>query len=1147
MKDRVFQSVNRAWVETFGYSESEIIGQTPRMLYENEKEYERVARELYADLPKRSPASIQTVNKRKNGEIRHIILTATPLHLDDLSSKIKTTLVTVEDITERKRAEDALQESEKQVRRKLNAILSPEGDIGALELSDIINTEKIQKLMDEFYCLTHIGIGIIDLQGRVLVGTGWQDICTNFHRADPESCRLCMESDLELTSCVRAGTFKKYRCKNNMWDIATPIMLGDRHVGNIFLGQFLFDDEVPDLNTYREQARRFGFNEQEYIEALDRVPRWSRETVHTTITFYAALAELIGNLSYSNIKLARALEERKLAEEALRESEERFNLSMEATNDGLWDWNIKNDKGYFSPGYYRMLGYEVGGFSSSGSAWKELIHSEDFKHVMQANIDCIKGRKEHFEIEYRMKARNGEWRWILGRGKCVVRNEKGYATRLVGTHVDITDRKRAEEELQRRESLIRSVNNNLPSGMIYQVIAKSDGTRRFSYLSDSVRQLHGISPEEGMADSSLIYDRVYEIDKEFLMEAESEALRTISPFKVEIRMKDSSGGIRWSYISSSPSLMRDGSVCFDGIELIITDRKRTEEALEKRIVALTRPLQDTSNIEFEDLFNLSDLQQIQDMLAYSWGVAILLTRPDGTAITKPSNFTYLCNNLIRKNINGFVNCKKSDAVIGKYNPTGPTICKCLSAGLWQAGASITLEGRHIANWLIGQIRNEAQNEEQVIKYANIISIDRDIFREAFLKVPIMSQEKFELIAYALFALANQLSAIAYQNIQQARFITEQKQAEKALRESEIKYRRLHESMREAFASVDMSGHILETNRAFQTMLGYSEEELCQLTYEDLTPGKWHEFERSIIENQVLIQGHSEVYEKEYRRKDGTIFPVELRAFLLPEDTGKNAGMWAIVRDISERKRAEKTLEEQKMQLENANKELESFSYSISHDLRAPLRAIDGFSRMILKKQGANFDKDTLSKFNVIRRNTEMMGQQIDGLLELSRLGQKSMVMSLIEIKNLIQEVWEEIEVINPNRKMSISIKPSPQASGDRQLLRLVYSNLLSNAVKFTKNRDIALIEAGGFTDRGKQSVYYVKDNGAGFDMKHVDKLFGVFQRLHSAEEFEGTGIGLATIQRIINKHGGRVWAEGKVDNGAIFYFSLPASSRIQVL
>jgi PAS domain S-box-containing protein len=240
--------------------------------------------------------------------------------------------VLAQDITERKRAEEALRESEKRVRRKLDAILSPEADISALELSDIIDSEKVQKLMDEFYQLTNVGIGIIDLHGKVLVGTGWQDICTKFHRVNPESRRLCIESDLELSSNVPVGTFKQYRCKNNMWDIATPIMLGNEHVGNIFLGQFLFDDETPDYKVFRQQARRYGFNEQEYIAALDRVPRWSRKTVNAAMSFYTALAGMIGDLSYSSIKLANALEERKRAEEALQRSEQRKTILNQIAN-----------------------------------------------------------------------------------------------------------------------------------------------------------------------------------------------------------------------------------------------------------------------------------------------------------------------------------------------------------------------------------------------------------------------------------------------------------------------------------------------------------------------------------------------------------------------------------------------------------------------------------------------------------------------------------------------------------------------------------------------------------------------------------------------------------------------------------------------
>jgi ligand-binding sensor protein len=211
---------------------------------------------------------------------------------------------------QREEAEIALRESEKQVHRKLDAILSPEGNIGALELSDIIDSEKVQKMMDELYKVTNIGIEIIDTHGKVLVGTGLQEICTGFHRVNPETCRLCMESDRELSRDVPSGTFKQYRCKNNMWEIASPINLGDRHLGNIFLGQFFFDDETVDNEIFRRQARRYGFNEQEYMAALEKVPRWSRRTVDAVISFHSVFAEMIGNLGYANVKLAGALEDR---------------------------------------------------------------------------------------------------------------------------------------------------------------------------------------------------------------------------------------------------------------------------------------------------------------------------------------------------------------------------------------------------------------------------------------------------------------------------------------------------------------------------------------------------------------------------------------------------------------------------------------------------------------------------------------------------------------------------------------------------------------------------------------------------------------------------------------------------------------------
>lgn len=180
---------------------------------------------------------------------------------------------------------------------------------GQLELSDIIDVASLQEMMNDYYDLTGIGIGIIDLNGTVLVGTGWQDICVKFHRAHPESCRYCMESDISLSGNIQPGTFKAYRCKNNMWDMATPIMLAERHIGNIFLGQFLYDDEEPDYELFRAQAQRYGYDEEAYLAALDKVPRWSRETVHTAMHFYTRLAQMISSASFSNAVLTESLKQ----------------------------------------------------------------------------------------------------------------------------------------------------------------------------------------------------------------------------------------------------------------------------------------------------------------------------------------------------------------------------------------------------------------------------------------------------------------------------------------------------------------------------------------------------------------------------------------------------------------------------------------------------------------------------------------------------------------------------------------------------------------------------------------------------------------------------------------------------------------------
>lgn len=257
----------------------------------------------------------------------------------------------------------------------------------------------------------------------------------------------------------------------------------------------------------------------------------------------------------------------------------------------------------------------------------------------------------------------------------------------------------------------------------------------------------------------------------------------------------------------------------------------------------------------------------------------------------------------------------------------------------------------------------------------------------------------------------------------------------------------------------------------------------------------------------------------------------------------------MVEDITEIKRAEEKiirlnqeLQYNIAQLENTNKELESFSYSVSHDLRAPLRSIDGFSRVLLEDYGDKFDEEGRNYLNRVRNASQRMGQLIDDLLSLSRVSRREMRHEMIDLSALVNTLAEELQGLHPERQMAWSIQPGIIARGDAGLLRILFENLLGNAIKFTGRKKVAEIEFLKREDQGEE-VYCIRDNGAGFDMSYSDKLFGAFQRLHSQDEFPGTGIGLAIVQRIVYRHGGRIWAEGALDKGAAFSFTLPGQEE----
>ncbi|RIE17593.1 ATP-binding protein, partial [Candidatus Cryosericum septentrionale] len=335
---------------------------------------------------------------------------------------------------------------------------------------------------------------------------------------------------------------------------------------------------------------------------------------------------------------------------------------------------------------------------------------------------------------------------------------------------------------------------------------------------------------------------------------------------------------------------------------------------------------------------------------------------------------------------------------------------------------------------------------------------------------------------------------------------------------------------------DPSGIITDVNKQMEALTGCTRDELIGAPFKNYFTDP-ERAETSI--KLVLSEKKVTNYELTARARDGRETVVSYNATTFYDRDRRLQGVFAAARDVTESKRVEEEIRTLNAELTSANKELEAFSYSVSHDLRAPLRSIDGFSQAFLDDFGSTVPEEGRENLERVRRATQRMGQLIDDMLLLSRVTRREMHMQETDISALAADVTGELALDNPQRDVQLTIEPGMAATGDPQLLRIVLVNLLGNAWKFTSRRQHAHVSMGTVRDPEHGPAFFVRDDGVGFDAKYKEKLFVAFQRLHAQEEFPGTGIGLATIQRVIRRHGGDVWAEGEVDRGATFYFTIP--------
>jgi PAS domain S-box-containing protein len=378
-------------------------------------------------------------------------------------------------------------------------------------------------------------------------------------------------------------------------------------------------------------------------------------------------------------------------------------------------------------------------------------------------------------------------------------------------------------------------------------------------------------------------------------------------------------------------------------------------------------------------------------------------------------------------------------------------------------------------------------------------------------------------------------------------ITERKRGEEALRESEEYAIQIIESSHDCIKVLDLEGHLLSMSPGGQILL-----EIDDITtyLNTLWVDFWKGADREGAVEAIAkaSQGATGIFTGYCETAKGTPKWWEVLVTPIKDADGTIERLLAVSRDITERKRAEEEVRRLNVELEQrvhtrtaelqvANEELEAFTYSVSHDLRTPLRAMDGFSRILLDEHASHLPPEVQRYLNLVRSNTLQMAHLVDDLLTLSRLGRQSVIQEQVNPAALLRDALDLLRNEQDGRHVKITVGDLPTCQGDRALLKQVFVNLLSNALKFTRPRDPAIIEVGSSRKDG-ENVFFVRDNGVGFDMRYVGKLFGVFQRLHRSEDYEGTGVGLAIVQRIVHRHGGRVWAEAEPDKGATFYFTL---------
>lgn len=981
-----------------------------------------------------------------------------------------------------------------------------------------------------------------------------------FKKANPAFCNIMGFSEAELQSL----TFR---------DITHP----DDLANDLVNVRMLMNHEIRVYKTEKRYIRKDG----QII--------WASLTV--TSTFSSE-----GQFLY-NLGIVEDISYRKQAENEIRRLNERISTATRASQVGIWDWDILNNELVWDDQMYALYGVKKDECNIAYDAWLNGVHPDDREVSDLISQQAIRGEKD-YDTEFRVVWPDNSVHWLKASGQ-VFFDENKIAIRMIGVNYDITEQKLNFDKLREKDMEFRKLSANVPD-LIFQFTRKPDGSYCVPIASEGIRNIFGCEPEDVKDSFDAIGRVIYPDDAERVIHDIEYSAEHLTYFTCEFRVQIPGREIQWIYSNSSPEKLADGSITWYGFNVDITNKKLAEEALkqsenryrnifESAVIGIYRTTPDGKILmanptlvkmlgfnSFDELSerNLEDVgfetnsnRQLFRKLIEENGS---LTGYESVWKKKDGQTVYISeNSKVFYNVQGEViyyegtvediserkrverTLRESKEFYLKAFKTSPDSINItrIEDGVYVSvneGFIETIE--YTEEELLGKSSLEINiwlNPDDRIKMVNELKTKGFVqnFEAKF------RAKSGRIIDGLMSAAIIEMEGVPH-IISITRDITERKIIESALQESEESLRTLIESIPLPLVYVDYLGKITFRNKRFLLDLGYDEDEVPGLSewwlkaypdekYREWVIGYWETVVKQANDTGTDIA--SEVYH--VTCKDGNIREMIISGISLNDD------LLLTFVDITDRKNAEEeilklneTLEqriiERTSQLEAANKEMEAFSYSVSHDLRAPLRHINGYVDLLNSRFQENLPDKAREYLNTISNAAKQMGILIDDLLQFSRTGRQEMRKAKMNMNVLLNEVLDRIKPDIENRNIQWSVQEFPEVFGDYSLLKQVWINLIDNAVKYTKYTDSARITIG-FRNESNNYTFFIQDNGVGFDMKYAHKLFGVFQRLHTQTEFEGTGIGLANVQRIILKHNGRVWAEAEPKKGATFFFTLP--------